>query len=124
MKRGRLAPLEKVLPAAQEIDMTEHHDLESELQVSLHVNDQLRARIAELEDELAGWHKSQSRFYDKLHARIAELEAALRPFVSAADLADDLDIPAMNIRSSDLRAARAALDKTPEDWSHKNDGWR
>ena len=32
--------------------MTEHHDLESELQVSLHVNDRLRARIAALEAAL------------------------------------------------------------------------
>ena len=32
--------------------MTEHHDLESELQVSLHVNDQLRARIAALEEQV------------------------------------------------------------------------
>ena len=37
--------------------MTEHHDLESELQVSLHVNDRLRARIAALEAALDAFHK-------------------------------------------------------------------
>ena len=74
-------------------------------------NDQLHARIAELENELAGWHKSQSRFYDKLHARIAELEAALKPFADASDIwiGADRNHVAFGISIGDLRAARAAL---------------
>jgi hypothetical protein len=43
-------------------------------------------RIAELEEELNGWHGSQIRFYDKLHARIAELEALVK------ELADELQV--------------------------------
>ena len=66
--------------------MTEHHDLESELQVSLHVNDQLRARIA-------------------------ELEAALKPFAyDYGDYSDGMwsDSDYIEVLVSDLRAARAA----------------
>lgn len=37
--------------------MTDRTDLEAELQVSLHVNDQLRARITELETALDAFHK-------------------------------------------------------------------
>ena len=66
--------------------MTEHHDLESELQVSLHVNDQLRARIA-------------------------DLEAALKPIVDFVDDDELLDDGYMFVHITHLRAARAALEK-------------
>ena len=64
---------------------------------------------------------------ETLTRRIAELEAALKPFADAADHwigPDKASIVGGPCTLGYLRAARAALDKTPEGWSHKNDGWR
>ena len=86
--------------------MTDHSDLEAELQVSLHVNDQLRARIAELEAAL----KQSSRIEASLASRIANLMDALEPFadceVSPA-YGDDETFKCL-LMVADLRAARAA----------------
>ena len=87
--------------------------------------------------------KLENRLIDNA-ARIAELDAALReayevyagsdgfiPETAAEGYQQQLikqmvDIigTALAKANTDLRAARAALEKTPEDWSHKNDGWR
>ena len=69
-----------------------------------------------------------NKSFRKQKERIAELEAALLPFAAIADestanLADNYMYPDCFPMSA-FRAARAALEKAPEDWSHKNDGWR
>jgi hypothetical protein len=81
-------------------------------------------RIADLRKEADMMHSE----YKTAITRINELEAALKPFANVAEEvnADKLRYCDIEIwvAVADLRAACAALDKTPEDWSHKNDGWR
>ena len=62
----------------------------------------------------------------ELKSRVEELEAALKPFADCGvwDGYKDEEVFKLGFKIADLRAARAALEKTPEDWSHKNDGWR
>jgi|LakMenEpi03Aug12_release.lakeMendotaPanAssembly.Ray.scaffolds.fasta_scaffold113236_3 hypothetical protein len=96
-------------------------DLEAELQVSLHVNDQLRARVAELEAEIEHLEQNFTEWlkeYRKAADAIEELMAALKPFdemlqrdfsIMADDkrYADDFTSTVL-MRLGDLRAARAA----------------
>lgn len=70
-------------------------------------------RIAELERELSA--RPVVAFLSDI-ARIAALEAALDGCVKYF---------ALNKTTGPVVvAARAVLEKTPKDWSHKNDGWR
>ena len=75
-------------------------------------------RIAELEEEIDRNDEWAKGFIEKTDARIAELEAALLPFAAIADestanLADNYMYPDCYPMSA-FRAARAALEKTPE----------
>ena len=66
----------------------------------------LRARIAELEAAL----EQSARVEASLASRIANLMDALEPFAEYAEqMADDVD--RWSVATSDLRAARAALEK-------------
>jgi hypothetical protein len=66
----------------------------------------------------------------KLRARIAELEAALREAYEVYAGSDGF-IPETAAEGYQQQLIKqmveiigAALEKTPEGWSHKNDGWR
>ena len=52
-------------------------------------------------------------------ARIAALEAAVKPLMEIYDY--DVDPDRLMEWCDNIRAV---LEKTPEGWSHKNDGWR
>jgi chromosome segregation ATPase len=86
-------------------------DLEAELQVSLHVNDQLRARVAELEAEIEHLEQNFTEWlkeYRKAADAIEELMAALKPFADKADKAEGPFEPPYPVDYSLWRAARAA----------------
>jgi len=88
------------------------HEVRDELNISLLVNDKLRARIAELEALLSQTNEGYAECIatrEDYRARISELEAAIESFSSEAGKYPDLhDTYLVLVPLADLRAARTA----------------
>ena len=87
---------------------------------------QKRMIATTLPGELADALEAQAREIDRLRDEyIAYMESQLKKDARIAALeAENKKLRDIDSWNAKYRAARAALEKTPEDWSHKNDGWR